>query len=57
MVDTGDDCGVFGILFASALAHGLNPVSFHFVQNDMHHHLLHCFEQKLLPPFTTTKEH
>ena len=55
--DGGDDCGVFSISFALALTHGLNPVNFHFVQNDMRHHLLHCLEQKLLPPFTTTKEH
>ena len=48
----GDDCGVFSIAFATALAYGLNPVGVHFVQNDMRHHLLQCFEQKLMTPFT-----
>ena len=53
----GDDCGVFSIAFATALAHGQNPVGAHFVQSDMRHHLLQCFEQNLLAPFTATREH
>lgn len=48
----GDDCGVFSIAFAIALAHGVNPVSVHFVQSHMHQHLLQCYEQKSLTPFT-----
>ena len=49
----GDDCGVFSIAFATALAHGLNPVGIHFVQSDMCQHLLQCYEQKSLTPFTS----
>ena len=48
----GDDCGVFSIAFATALAHHQNPVHVQFVQSTMRPHLLQCFEQQLLTPFT-----
>ena len=50
--ESGDDCGVFSIAFATALAHGLNPVGVHFVLSHMRQHLLECYEQKSLTPFT-----
>ena len=51
----GDDCGVFSIAFATALLHNQNPVNLRFIQSSMHSHLLRCFEQKLLTPFTATE--
>ena len=48
----GDDCGVFSIAFATALAHQQNPVHVQFDQSTMRSHLLQCFEQQLLTPFT-----
>jgi len=48
-----DDCGVFSIAFATALAHGQSPASVQFAQNDMRHHLPQCYEQQLLTPFMT----
>ena len=48
----GDDCGVFSIAFATALAHHQDPVHVQFVQSTMCSHLLQCFEQQLLTPFT-----
>ena len=48
----GDDCGVFSIVFATALAHQQNPVHVQFDQSTMRSHLLQCFEQELLTPFT-----
>lgn len=47
-----DDCGVFSIVFATALAHHQDPVHVQFVQSTMHPYLLWCFEQQLLTPFT-----
>jgi len=51
----GDDCGVFSIAFATALLHNQNPVNVQFVQSSMCSHLLQCFEQQLLTPFTATE--
>ena len=48
----GDDCGVFSIAFATALAHNQDPVYVQFVQSTMCSHLLQCFEQQLLTLFT-----
>ena len=48
----GDDCGVFSIAFATALVHNHNPINVQFVQSIMRLHLLRCFEQQLLTPFT-----
>ena len=48
----GDDCGVFSIAFATALAHHQDPVHIQFIQSTMRSHLLQCFEQQLLTPFT-----
>ena len=50
-----DDCGVFSIAFATALLHQQNPVNIQFLQSSMCPHLLQCFEQQLLSPFTATE--
>ena len=50
----GDDCGVFSIAFATTLLYKQNPVNIQFVQSTMRSHLLQCFEQQLLTPFTAT---
>ena len=48
----GDNCGVFSVAFATALAHHQDPVHVQFVQSTMHSHLLQCFEKQLLTSFT-----
>ena len=50
--EDGDDCGVFSITFATALVRNHNPVTIQFVQSNMRSHLIRCFEQQLLTPFT-----
>ena len=50
----GDDCSVFSIAFATGLLHKQNPVSVQFAQSSMRSHLLLCFEQQVLTPFTAT---
>lgn len=46
----GKNCGVFAIAVCSALAHDLPPQGFN--QNGMRAHLLRCFEDRCLTPFS-----
>ena len=47
----GDDCGVFAIAFAVDLVMGREPAGLRYDQSKMRHHLIQCFEKKLLTPF------
>lgn len=47
----GNDCGLFAIAVATALAFGSNP--FQFQQSGMREHLLKCFEDRVMTPFCT----
>ena len=44
-----NDCGLFVIAAATALAFDLNPVQFD--QNIMREHLIKCFEERKMSPF------
>ena len=46
-----NDCGLFAIATATALAFDLNPVK--FGQSNMRAHLLKCFEGRKITPFPT----
>ena len=41
----GDDCGLFVIAAATALAFGIIPAEVTFQQDGMHAHLVKCFEK------------
>ena len=47
----GDDCGLFAIATATALAFGTDPLPFQ--QSDMRAHLFKCFEGRHMTPFST----
>ena len=49
------DCGIFAIAFATALAHGLQPVNHIFQQNAMRNHLLNCLENGKMTMFPIKK--
>ena len=49
----GNDCGVFAIAMATALAHGVLNVS-SFNQSAMRHHLVNCFKEHVMTPFPCT---
>ena len=44
-------CGLYAVAYATALAHGLNPVEAHFEQRKMRRHLYKCFMDGKLTPF------
>ena len=46
-----NDCGLFAIAVATALAFGSSPVEFQ--QSGMREHLLKCFEDGVMIPFCT----
>ena len=48
-----DDCGVFVICFAVAIAFGLNPGTLHVRQEEMRTHLVNCFNKEQFSPFPT----
>ena len=48
-----DDCGVFAICFAVAIAFGLNPGTLHVRQEEMRTHLVNCFNKEQFSPFPT----
>ena len=47
----GTDCGLFSIVFAVALVHGMNPGQLKFCQDKMRSHLVECFNKQVLVPF------
>ena len=46
-----NDCGVFAIGIAVAVAFGLNPSKVHFQQDRMRAHLVNCFNKELFSLF------
>lgn len=44
--ECGSECGLFAIATATALAFGLNPISFE--QSSMRQHLMECFENGIM---------
>ena len=51
-----NDCGLYAIAFATAIAHGLDPVKQKFRQSAMRAHLVNCFKQKRLSAFPTAEQ-
>ena len=51
-----DDCGIFALAFAYALASGHQPGSLHFHQDKMRGHLRRCLELGRLDMFPVLKE-
>ena len=47
----GQDCGVFAIVIAIALAYGLNAATLKFNQIAMRPHLIQCIESKTMTCF------
>ena len=47
------DCGLFAVAFATALAQGLKPENFTFIQGDMRKHLYNCLSSGKLSMFPT----
>ena len=43
----GDDCGVFTIANATAIAHGIDPIDVMYNQSAMRWHLLKSFKEKI----------
>ena len=50
------DCGLFAIVFATALLNGLHPGAYYFDQSFMRSHLLNCFERGEMEMFPIIKE-
>ena len=50
----GDDCGVFAIANATAIAHGFDPANMAFNQSAMRLHLLKCFKEEKMTMFPTS---
>ena len=46
-----NDCGIFAICFAVAIAFGLNPAQLHLRQEGMRSHLVNCFNKEQFSPF------
>ena len=51
----GDDCGLFAVAFATALAFGEPPGQYHFAQEKMRCHLWSCFERRQISMFLYSK--
>ena len=49
------DCGLFSIAFATAIALGNNPATFHFKQSEMRQHLIKCFDAGAMTMFPYDK--
>ena len=49
--DGTNDCGVFAIAFATAIAFGQNPSRQNFQQEKMRSHLVNCFNKTRLSVF------
>ena len=47
----GKDCGVFAIVYATAIGHGVDPTSVKLNQGAMRRHLIKCFEEENLSLF------
>ena len=46
-----NDCGVYAIANATAIAFGEDPVSIKYDQSVMRSHLIECFTSKKMEPF------
>ena len=51
----GNDCGLFALAAASALARGEDPTELHFHQSQMRTHLMDCFILDRMAPFPSQK--
>lgn len=51
----GNDCGLYAIANATALAHGLDPSTQVYIPREMRDHLFMCLENRHLEPFPVTK--
>ena len=51
----GKDCGLYALAFCTDLAHGHNPCSRVYNQQDMRYHLKSCLEEGKLTPFPISK--
>ena len=49
------DCGLFAVAFATAVAHGKDPLQCTFDQSHMRQHLHKCLSRKRLTPFPEKK--
>lgn len=48
-----NDCGVFAICYAVAIALGLNPSKLRLQQEQLRAHLVNCFNKEMFAPFPT----
>ena len=46
-----NDCGLFSIANATAIANRIDPTTLKYIQGDMRMHLLQCFQQGLMTIF------
>ena len=46
-----NDCGLFSIANATAIANGIDPMKLKYIQGDIRMHLLQCFRQGLMTIF------
>ena len=51
-----NDCGLFAIAFATALALGMRPEEFQFNQHEMRKHLCRCFEKGRMEMFPVVRQ-
>ena len=50
----GDDCGLFALVFATELCHGLDPTNQRYNQGVMRQHYVSCLESGSMVPFPKT---
>ena len=51
----GSDCGLFALVFITAVLNNQDPAALCFEQNKMRRHLIECLEKKAPLPFSITK--
>ena len=55
MQTNGNDCGLYAIANATALAFGRDPSKEQYIPNKLREHLIQCLENKEMRPFPTAK--
>ena len=56
MQTNGNDCGLYAIANATALAFGRDPSKEQYIPSKLREHLIQCLEDKEMRPFPTAKE-
>ena len=55
MQTNGNDCGLYAIANATALAFGQDPSKEQYIPSKLRDHLFQCLENKEMRPFSTAK--